>query len=245
MGTDDVEVKLWSRTRKQYETMQHIEQALKRHFRGLRKRIMLDGELYRVGFTFEELSSFIKRVQPGTELIEYHVYDVVVDDMKWRDRWTYLSGEFGHCQWPLVLVETMLANNEAELAAHEEDYVNAGYEGLMARNIDGLYEQGKRSDGLLKVKRFQDAEFQCINVEAEMRTISDSQGTREVPYPKFVCLTAEGKQFKTSMIGKMADVVKYLSQPELVIGKLLTVKFQGLTDEGKPRFPKARFYHSF
>ena len=39
------------------------------------------------------------------------------------------------------------------------------------------------------------------------------------------------------MKGSMDELKKYADNPELVIGRFLTVKFQGWTKYGKPRFP--------
>ena len=37
-----------------------------------------------------------------------------------------------------------------------------GYEGIIIRNIDGMYEFGFRSDNLIKLKVFDDKEFEIV-----------------------------------------------------------------------------------
>lgn len=53
----------------------------------------------------------------------------------------------------------------------------------------------------------------------------------------FACETENGTQFSAKMIGDMNNLVKFAENPELIIGKMLTVKYQGLTTKNNvPRF---------
>ena len=53
----------------------------------------------------------------------------------------------------------------------------------------------------------------------------------------FVCQTKKGEEFRCKMEGALETLKVYLSKPKSVIGKLLTVRYQGLTNGGVPRFP--------
>lgn len=57
-----------------------------------------------------------------------------------------------------VVRYTRVNSHEQMLALHR-DAVSRGYEGVMLRNLNGLYESGKRSNDLQKYKEFMDAEF--------------------------------------------------------------------------------------
>jgi hypothetical protein len=56
----------------------------------------------------------------------------------------------------------------------------------------------------------------------------------------FVCKTRDGVEFRAKMQGELESLKQYYERPGAVIGKLLTVKFQGYTAKnGVPRFPVA------
>jgi hypothetical protein len=49
-----------------------------------------------------------------------------------------------------------------------------------------------------------------------------------------------GVEFRAMMKGSHDELAKYVEHPELVVGKMVTVKYQGLTGKnGVPRFPVA------
>ena len=221
---------LWSRTRKPIVSVPHITTALK----PLLKGVMLDGELYNHEYRdrFEELSSLIRPeyAKPGHEVVQYHVYDCTVAG-SFAQRLAYLRSALAGVANPIVLVETILVNDEDELMAAFERFRAQGYEGAMVRNADGLYVN-KRSYDLQKVKEFDDAEFRITGVK-EGRGKLAGHGI-------FVCETKNGTPFEAKMIGALAELRKYYENPKLAVGRLLTVQYQGFTNKsGVPRFPVA------
>ena len=234
---------LWSRTRKQICSMPHITQALVDLFPTA--DIILDGELYNHDYhdNFEELTSFIRsdEPQPGHEIVQYHIYDVVKENMIWSQRRDWLQESLGQVALPLVLVETKQAKTEAEMRVLFEQYLALSYEGAILRNLNGLYKHSRSSD-LLKVKEFIDAEFECIGVGSETRTAITSAGEKTLVYPVFTVRLDNGETTMAPMMGKLETIQRFVQRPELIIGKKLTVKFQGYTKDGKLRFPKARLY---
>jgi DNA ligase-1 len=229
---------LWSRTRKPINSVPHIQRALEMTFPT--GEHWFDGEAYTMSLTFEGLTSILRSAEPkvGHEVVEYHIYDVVTAET-YAQRLAWLTKEFACAQQhPLVLAPTVIVQNETEMNALFEAFLEAGYEGAMARNLAGLYV-GKRSADLLKLKKFLDAEYQCIGVQYETRTVISGGEQRTVEYPVFTCETPSGKSFNTPMMGELAVVAKLAAA---MVGKKLTVKYQDLTADGIPRFPKARLY---
>lgn len=225
-------VSLWSRTRKPITSMVHIQKALEDLC--LVDGVVFDGELYRHDYrnNFEALTSFIRdtKAKPGAEVVQYHIYDSACDrDQASRTNtleMVFIDVPDGS---PLVRVQTDLVENEEELMARFEEYVALGYEGAMVRNLYAKYEN-KRSYNLQKVKEFLDSEFKVIGVE-EGRGKLAGHGI-------FVC-QAEGGEFRAKMMGDIASLKQYWEKPELAVGRQLTVKYQGLTKLGIPRFPVA------
>ncbi len=219
---------LWSRTRKPITGLPHIIKAIEDL--GLKKDIVLDGELYNHDYknNFEELTSFIRNPEPkeGYEVVQYHVYDIAGEG-SFRFRNGQLNSIVRY--EPLVRVETKEVNDEDELIEFFEESLRKGYEGAMVRNAAGLYVN-KRSTDLLKIKEFQDAEFEIVDVEEGRGKLAGKA--------IFVCENKAGVKFKAKMKGDQDELAKYWKKPALVIGRLLTVQYQGLTGKnGVPRFP--------
>lgn len=219
---------LWSRTRKPITGLPHIIKAIEEL--GLKEDTILDGELYNHDYRnkFEELTSFIRNPDPkeGHEVVQYHVYDIAGNG-SFRLRNGRLSSIIRY--EPLVRVETKEVNNEDELIEFFEECLSKGYEGAMVRNAAGLYVN-KRSNDLQKIKEFQDAEFEIVDVEEGRGKLAGKA--------IFVCSNQLGVRFKAKMKGDQDELAKYWKTPSLAIGRMLTVQYQGLTGKaGVPRFP--------
>lgn len=222
---------LWSRTRKPIVSVPHIVEAVKAL--GL-DDTTLDGELYNHEYRhrFEELSSFIRPeyAKPGHEVVQYHVYDCT-EHGGFSGRIAYLKAALGGVENPVVLVETIQVLNEDELMVAFEKFRAQGYEGAMVRNAGGPYVN-KRSYDLQKIKEFDDAEFEVIDV-------SEGRG-KLAGHGIFVCKTADGAVFEAKMKGALEKLKAYYKDPKLAVGRMLTVQYQGMTTKsGVPRFPVA------
>lgn len=234
---DGETVTMWSRTRKPIKSIPHIIDALEACY--LTDRF--DGELYNHDYcnNFEDLTSLIRPDEPkeGHEAIQYHVYDLVLENLTNYDRYLLLENlRIDFEGTPIHIVETVIVNNEDELYVYLDDCLACGYEGCMVRNMDGHYKF-KRSYDLQKLKKFDDDEFRIIGVKVGTK---GSMAGKAV----FVCEKFNhnqplgiGETFDCKLKGDMDKLKDYADDPSLVIGKILTVKFQGYTKYGKPRFP--------
>jgi DNA ligase-1 len=230
-------VTLWSRSRKIINSVPHINNALLEHSTYER----LDGELYNHAYhnDFENLSSLIRLEEPGEgyEKIEYHIYDIPDPNLTNSERAIMLKNAHTLLSkdCPLKIVETIVVNDENELMEAFDHFIAEGYEGCMVRNMDGKYVN-KRSYDLQKVKEFDDREFKIIGVKVGTKGCMAGKAV-------FICDIPElhGKiddpTFEAKMKGNMNELKKYADDPSLVIGKILTLQFQGYTKYGVPRFP--------
>ena len=220
---------LWTRSRKPITSMPHIIAALEHNFRG--HTVTLDGELYAHSFhnNFEGLMALVRPQEPveGHEKVQYHTYDVVMPGT-FGDRIHWLIQNHPSSN-PLIMVSTYSVGNEEEMMEKYEEFMADGYEGLMVRNADGQYVEGKRSYDLQKLKEFVDDEFAIVGV-------SEGRGSM-AGKAIFTCKTKDGIEFDAKMKGAMADLAKYLTNKKLWTGKKLTVQYQNMTKYGKPRFP--------
>jgi len=227
--------KLFSRQRKPITGLPHITEALTVQFGSAIGRTVIDGELYNHDYKdkFEELTGFIRSQEPkeGYEAVQYHIYDTVVTAPQLDRTMILAKSLIDYTGTTLQLVDTQLVEDEAEALGAFRTHRNSGYEGSILRNLTGTYV-GKRSYDLQKVKEFDDAEFTITGVE-------EGRG-KMAGHAIFVLIDPKTSvQFKAKMKGTMETLAEYFKNPTLVVGKIITVQFQGRTKDGIPRFPVA------
>ena len=199
-----------------------------------------DGELYVHGWTFQRIISAVKKKRADTDLLEYHIYDSPHPTLTFEERLPQygLSGGVAfpeYCQsWSIIgknikFVRTQSINSEDEFDAHEQHFVSQGYEGMMVRNQKSLYKYKNRSYDLQKVKRFVDDEYRIIGGK-------DGSG-REAGLVIFKCVTSDGLEFDVRPRGSHEERRAMFKNLENYLEKYLTVRYQELTDDGRPRFP--------
>lgn len=171
----------------------HINAALQ----GLPEGVKLDGELYIHGADLQTISGYVKRNSPHVlhRLIEYHIFDIVMLDTPYEQRYEELRRVYNHLEtswsknfaesravvttaqinnnlanFPIKFVDTRFClgsvkYNMEQITLHHSIATRNGYEGIIIRDCDGLYELNKRSKALVKYKEFLDDEFQIVNIE--------------------------------------------------------------------------------
>ena len=224
---------MYSRQGKPITTMGHILEHLEDT---VDEGVFLDGELYLHGEALQNIGSFIKKARPESTQIVYHVYDVMTDE-PYTQRWERLRIIVGlSSSTPARLVSTMVANDMTEAEIFTADAINQGYEGGILRTPDKGYLAGFRSRQLLKIKKFDDSEHVIVAVkEGKDRIVNDT----DLKVAVFVCRTPEGKEFDCTAYGDMHEKDRIWHEREKFIGKTLTVKHSGYTQDKKPWHPVA------
>ena len=222
---------LWSRTRKPINSMPHIVSAVEvLGYKGM----TFDGELYNHEYhdKFEELEHLIRSSKPaeGHEIVQYHVYDLAMPGI-YLERLRVLEVAFNSFRSDsLKFVETIRVENEDDLMAAFNKFLDEKYEGAIVRNAAGLYVN-KRSYDLQKIKTMQDDEFKVLDVK-------EGRG-RLAGHAVFVCEVKPGITVDAKMKGKLEKLKQYWDNPALAIGRRLTIQYQGFTNTGSLRFPVA------
>lgn len=219
--TKDGDRALYSRGNKTY-SVKHITEELKTMFPS---DIMTDGELYLHGVPLQKIMSLIKKPQLQSGDIEYHIYDIP-SDKSWNERKKILNSfkSLGH----IKIVNTYATNNMKELVALHDRFIEDGFEGAIIRINDNSigYEFGKRSRLLLKWKAFEDKEFKILSIGVGTGKYSEC--------PIFLCKNdVNDLTFNVVPIGTMESKKEMLTDSN--IGKFLTVKFIGRTEDGIPK----------
>jgi ATP-dependent DNA ligase len=212
--------RLLSRGRKFYE-MAHIIDELPKDL-----NLHLDGELYIHGQDLQTINSLVRDPREESFDVELHVYDCFLDEGEvWEYRYMRLTNffltfsEFTYIQ----MVNTVIANNDHEVQALHDSFVADGYEGAIIRTMDHPYRFGYRSPGLLKLKAFEDKEFPIFSWAVSDKGVF-----------MWVVQQEEGKLFEVVPKGTVAQKAVILRTANQQIGRSLTVRFIGRTEDNIP-----------
>lgn len=124
----------------------------------------------------------------------------------------------------LSVIRQYRVNSHKELMVHLQSVTDAGGEGLMLHHESSLYINS-RSENLLKLKKFDDAEATVIAYKPGKGQFKDMLGSIKVRNDL-------GKEF---YIGSGFNLSQRKNPPALL--SRITYKYNGLTKNGLPRFP--------
>ena len=192
----------------------------------------IDGELILPGnVLLQETMKATKKYVAGTsEKLMYRVYDVVLPDMPFSQRYEVLKEYVKNCAGDnIVLAPTYVAHDAAEVMAYHKQFIAEGYEGTMVRDDSEGYTIGQRSNQLQKYKDFVDAEFEIVRID-EGNGAFKGKGI-------FICRTESGKEFGATPEGSSSHRESIFQNRDSLVGKFLTVRYQELSKDGVPLFP--------
>lgn len=230
----DGSVKCQSRTGTYFETMHHISEELKDYLKKSKK--ILDGELYTNEIPFEELAGLIKKKKITDDdrqkllNVKYHVYDIVDEDKKYAHRYDDIIKFLSDKDYKYVVaVPTHIVSNQEQFKSFFSDFIEQGYEGIMLRNMDGIYRCNYRSHDLQKYKEFKEGEYVITGFK-------EGDG-RDKGTVIWICKTDDNREFSARPKGSMENRRELFNNGSSYVGKKLTVIYQELSEMGVPRFP--------
>lgn len=213
---------------------------------------VFDGEFYVHGW---ELSSSIvstkKRSHPEAGRLQYHVFDLIT-----YPEWVNNSGKLGasvrdrilanvvkYCSEKVVHVPSLLSRDPEEVAMIAQAYVDDGYEGGVLKSAWSLYEF-QRSPAWQKTKPFFDLDVPVSKIvygkldnEGNLYDDGDPRATGSKAVRSLVVDVA-GIETLVGTGLSHAQRVSYATDPESVLGKTITVRYQRISEDGKLIFPR-------
>jgi ATP-dependent DNA ligase len=224
-----------SRTGGYFAVLQHLDAAVN-DVLSKNPTMILDGELYTTEIPFEELAGIIKK-KTLTEsdkkkimCVQYHIYDLVVPDISFHERLSIMQQNIrGGSNSLIQLVPTDLTETATTFKEKFSEYVEQGYEGIMLRNTEGLYQENYRSNDLMKYKEFFESEYPIVDYREAMG--------RDAGTVIWECETPEGRRFGVRPRGTQEVRREWFLNGKQMVGKQLTVIYQELSEMGVPRFP--------
>ena len=187
----------------------------------------LDGELWIGRGQFDRLSATVRRQVPDElewRQVRYLVFELPHAPGTFRERAQALRTLVSGASVPWLLpVEQFEVKSRQALDQKLTEIVKAGGEGLMLHRADAHYSTG-RSDVLLKMKRWNDAEATVIGHQPGKGKYAGMLGALRVR-------TADGVEFMLGTGLKDAD-----RRDPPPIGTVITFRYRELTNRGLPRF---------
>lgn len=230
----------WTRNQKDHKS--HILSFLQSVIPVLPSNTVLDGELILPHpYTFQDTVSAVKRLYDLSHHLVYHVFDCFFPDaMDARFDQRYRLLEHLQAHGRVHRVETTLVHSDGEVDAQLDRYLELGYEGAIIRTAEGVYKHGPNGSHLLKYKQFIDREYPIIDVWEGIDKFAGMAVFR-MPCPWYSPgdPITEKNSFGATAPGDFDEKRHAWEHREEYIGKMLTVKFQNLSDEGVPIFPIA------
>lgn len=221
-----------SRTGSYFESIYHISEELKSCLKGK----ILDGELYTNEIPFEELAGLIKKKKITEEdkqkllNVKYHVYDIIDENKKYLHRYVDIVNLLSEKEYKYVVaVPTHTVENTDSFKKFFGEFIEIGYEGIMLRNMEGMYRCNYRSQDLQKYKEFKEGEYTISGFK-------EGDG-RDKGTVIWMCKTEDGKDFSVRPKGSIESRRELFENGQNYLGKKLTVIYQELSEMGVPRFP--------
>jgi len=230
----DGEVKCYSRVGNEFETLQVVKDAIK----GLGLRgIVFDGEICLMdkdgNEDFQGIMKQIKRKDHTIDNPKYVMFDyLTLQEFNNKESEMLLSGRIAR----FAKLDVMLKNNNSlsvleQIVVNDDDHFaelkskaeDNGYEGVMLRKNCGY--EGKRSQNLLKVKKFFDAEYKVESIDFEDHRIIRDGKEEVVRMMAQAYINHKGHEVKVGSGWNQEQRLKYEANPELIIGKTITVQY--------------------
>lgn len=246
-----------SRSGKPFNTLAKVKAEIEAL--GLRN-VVFDGEIcLRTADDTDDFQGVMKEIQRKDHTIEnplYYIFDVMTlptflnpDDstnVTFSVRLDVLKSIFHDSShtYTAVLPQKRVSSLE-EIERMKVEAINSGREGLMLKR-DTKYQQGRTND-ILKVKLFFDAEYEVLSTENEIQRIVEDGKEVEKLLMKNVQIMHKGSIVDVGSGWDLAERKEYLEHPENIVGKIITVQYQmeSVDQHGKPslRFPTVKVVH--
>jgi len=203
--------------------------------------IELDGELYVHNVSHQKIRSIVSRtanLHPLYTQVEYHIYDIIVDNVcQWyRANMLHALERSITEPWPIKIVPTYRVKDVSQLNILFESFLRRGYEGIIVRNKDAYYQR-KRTTDLLKLKPRLEDTFKIVGATEEMSI----HGERKHSLGAVVCTTRARRPERFSV--GTGPVLTLEGRRSLwttrsnLMGAIARVKYQELSERGVPIFP--------
>jgi DNA ligase-1 len=182
---------------------------------------------------FQGIMKQIKRKDHTIENPKYVMFDYLTmnefDDKESEKRLSERIMRFAKLdlminkQDSLSVLEHVVVSDDDHFAKLKADAEKEGHEGVMLRKNVGY--EGKRSQNLLKVKKFFDAEYKVERVDFEDHRVIREGKEVVIPMMAQAYISHKGYEVAVGSGWNQEQRIRYNANPELIIGKEITVQY--------------------
>ena len=227
-------VKSYSRVGNEFETLQVVKDAIKSL--GV-VGVVFDGEICLMdkdgNEDFQGIMKQIKRKNHTIENPKYVMFDyLTLKEFDAKESNTPLVQRISRFakldtliedQESLSVLEQIVVSDDDHFASLKSKAEEAGYEGVMLRKNVGY--EGKRSQNLLKVKKFFDAEYVVESIDFEDHRIIREGKEVVVRMMGQAYINHKGYKVAVGSGWNQEQRLKYEANPDAIIGKTITVQY--------------------
>lgn len=193
----------------------------------------LDGELYVHGMVHQDIRSIVSPTvyrNPYYEKMQYWIFDLVSDTYQ-LERLRYLGKmNFAWCP-SVVRVPFYLVNTLEEVERVYQEQLELGFEGIILREANTPYLR-KKTTTMMKLKPTVSDYYVIVGFEEEISIKGEPKNALGALWVKGV----DSPEFKVGS-GFTRDLREKLWKDRAkLIGKIVKVRYQGLTSDLKPYF---------
>ncbi len=242
-------VQFFSRTGKEFVTLGLLEATIKAS--GM-QNLVLDGEMCIVKDGKEDFQATMKVIRKKGHTIKslkFYIFDALTLD-EFDSKISITNFDDRLKRIPVLLHCETLSQSHckslADLQHHNDEAKRNGWEGIMLRKNVGY--KGKRSNDLLKVKTFLDAEYKVIRtIDDKMRFFENGKDVERETLAA-VIIHHKGYEVKVGSGFSKSEREIYYNDPDKIIGKQITVQyFEETTNQDNDglslRFPTFKCLH--
>ena len=228
------DIKFYSRAGHEFFPLQKVREALQSIGESIVGKVF-DGEMCIIDENgLEDFTAVVGEIKRKDHTIErpvYKLFDCLTIDEFFAKKSTRNLFE-RHVELNAVIpkgipqlnVLEQIPLTEESMAKGLEEARSKGWEGLIIRKADVGYV-GKRSKDLLKVKEFQDAEYEIRDVEMGVKAMLIDGKMQDTMCLAAVKIDHKGNGVSVGSGWTDEQRVKYYIHPEDLIGKTITVKY--------------------
>ena len=229
------ELKIYSKGKNLFTTLDHIENEIKLLL-NYSKNYILDGELYINDLKLRKISSILlkKKLTEDNKKsilkISFNIFDLINKDdlnMDFKSRYNILKNLFLDKKFKYInLVNIYNVNSYIDIEVYLKQFLNMGYEGIVVRNYNGIYNFGKKSKDVLVSKQIKYDKFKIIGSKKGSGQYKDSV------IWKLECKNNKEKSFWSTSMGTIKNREKLYQNRSKYINRYVKVKYFDIDSNG-------------
>lgn len=247
--------RFFSRTGKEFETLDLLKQDLLKFFKGIKETFVIDGELCIMDGEKELFSSIVSEVRKKGHIIKnpfYKIFDFMTEEqfygheesMRYRARLRHAEYHLrDDTEYFSVLQGIRFTEDNFEMM--KEQSKTEGWEGLILRK-NAPYKSGRSKD-LLKYKLFLEGEYEVQGTVIGNKQMLVDKQMKDLDCISALIIVHKGNVVQVGSGLTDEERINWYEDPDRIVGKIITVKYfeESENQEGglSLRFPTLKAVH--